>query len=313
MISLSYNLSENLRESLRKIEILRARILLAPIPPDTELRLRWEAFISRTYWSLVIHETSLTKSEVVKLLSNIYPSKRKLNEAEQEVLYYKNALDYISWVWLVSPRNITAKVIIDLNEISSAGILRSPESELKKPLDYLAASSEHPVIQAAIAQIALLNLNGFSRGNGRTARLTSYLFLYKFGYDFRGFLCLDEYFKRDFMSYRENIKRVLAGGNITFWLEFFAQALEHQLEKAFDDITQQKTHTDLKQSFFDLNDRQKGILSLLSEPEVVISNKKVQKMFKVSQITASRDLSKLATLGLLFTHGKGRSVYYTRV
>jgi len=36
-------------------------------------------------------------------------------------------------------------------------------------------------------------------------------------------------------------------------------------------------------------------------------------MFKVSQITASRDLSKLGALGLLFIHGKGRSVYYTKI
>ncbi len=46
---------------------------------------------------------------------------------------------------------------------------------------------------------------------------------------------------------------------------------------------------------------------------MTITNKKVQKLFKVSQITASRDLAKLASVGLLFTHGKGRSVYYTKV
>lgn len=170
-----------------------------------------------------------------------------------------------------------------------------------------------PVIQAAIIHIALIDLNGFSQGNGRTSRLAIYLFLYKFGYDFKGFLCLDEYFKRDLIGYRENIEAATQRNNLTLWLEYFAKGVASQLDKALGDILTEKYSTDIQKNFFELNDRQKEILSILAEPNVVISNKKVQKMFKVSQITASRDLAKLATLGLLFTYGKGRSVYYAKI
>ena len=55
----------------------------------------------------------------------------------------------------------------------------------------------------------------------------------------------------------------------------------------------------ISSSFWDLNERQKVILGILDQPGVSITNKTVQKRFKISQITASRDLSKLAILGLL--------------
>ncbi len=313
MINLSYNLSPNLKDSLQKIENLRAKILLTPLSPETELRLRWNTTVKRIYWSLVLHQNPLSKSDIIKLLSNTYQTKKRFNDEEKEVLEYKKGLDYINREWLVSSRNITSKVIINLHNISSQGTFKATEASLKQIFEYLQESSEHPVIQAAIAHIALLDLNGFSQGNGRISRLTTYLFLYKFGYDFKGLLCLDEYFKRDLVGYRENVEAVLRNNNLTLWLEYFAGAVVAQLEKALTEVLSEKYSLDLQKNFFELNDRQKEIMSLLDQPSVVISNKKVQKMFKVSQITASRDLSRLSTLGLLFTHGKGRSVYYTKI
>jgi len=74
-----------------------------------------------------------------------------------------------------------------------------------------------------------------------------------------------------------------------------------------------KSQDNLPSSFWKLNGRQQSILSVLENPGEKITNKDVQKKFGVSQITASRDLSHLTTLGLLLAHGKGRSVYYTKV
>jgi len=133
------------------------------------------------------------------------------------------------------------------------------------------------------------------------------------GFVSKGLLCLDEYFKKDFVGYRENVEAVLGNKNLTLWLEYFAGAVVTQLEKTLTEVLSEKYSLDVTRNFFELNDRQKEIMSILDQPNVVISNKKVQKMFKVSQITASRDLSRLSTLGLLFTHGKGRSVYYTKI
>lgn len=312
MINLSYNLSPNLENSLEKIENLRTRILLTPLSPNNELKLRWNAMIKRVHWSMVLHGNDLTRSEIIKLLSSTTNPKKKYANEEKEILRYKKALDYIGHEWLASERNVSSKLLTNLHDLATEGRIQTSESSLKQILDYLSSSKEHPVVKAGILQIALLESNTFTKGNGRTARLASYLLLYKFGYDFRGLLCFEEYFKKEFVSYKENVDRVFSGTNMTFWLEFFAKAIEEQLEKALTDVLQEKYSADLNKSLFDLNDRQKQILSLVEEPNANVTNKKVQQRFKVSQITASRDLSRLLTLGLLYAHGKGRSVYYTK-
>ncbi len=309
---LSYNLSSSLTESLQKIENLRQKILLTPLSAKTETRLRWEAMINRIYWSLVLSGSPLTKAEMVKLLTSEGKKKRFTGE-EQEVISYKKALDYISQNWLVTTERITPKVVVTLHDLACPDRLRGGEAPLKQVLDYLQASSENPVVQAGVAQIQLITLAPFSDGNGRTARLLALLFLYKAGFDFRGLLVLDEYFRRDLAAFRQTTENVSKSQSLTLWLEYFAQGVAAQLEKAQEDLTLQRSHLDLPATFWNLNDRQKEILTQMSQPDSTITNKKVQKQFKVSQITASRDLSRLAYLGLIFARGKGRSIYYTKV
>ncbi len=309
---LSYNLSSSLTESLQKIENLRQKILLTPLSAKTETRLRWEAMINRIYWSLVLSGSPLTKAEMVKLLTS-EGKKKRFTDEEQEVISYKKALDYISQNWLVTTERITPKVVVTLHDLACPDQLRGGEAPLKQVLDYLQASSENPVVQAGVAQIQLITLAPFSDGNGRTARLLALLFLYKAGFDFRGLLVLDEYFRRDLAAFRQTTENVSKSQSLTLWLEYFAQGVAAQLEKAQEDLTLQRSHLDLPATFWNLNDRQKEILTQMSQPDSTITNKKVQKQFKVSQITASRDLSRLAYLGLIFARGKGRSIYYTKV
>jgi Fic family protein len=312
MRNLSYNLSSSLTESLQRIENLRQKILITPLSQKTELRIRWEAILNRIYWSLVLSGNPLTKAEMVKLLISDQRKKRLIEE-EQEVINYKRALDYISQNWLVTSNRITSKVVLTLHDLACPGRLRGSEQAIKQVLDYLQASSENPVVQAGVAQIQLVTLAPFTDGNGRSARLLALLFLYKAGFDFRGLLVLEEYFRRDLASFQQATQSVPKNQNLTPWLEYFAKGIVAQLEKAQEDLTSQRSHIDLPATFWELNDRQKEILTMLDKPDATITNKKVQKQFKVSQITASRDLSHLAELGLIFARGKGRSIYYTKV
>lgn len=303
MINFSYNLSPILKNYLNKVDLLRQKILLTPISPKTELRLRWEAMINRIYWVMIFSkEKSINKTKVIKLIS--HQEKGRMRKEEEEILKYKNALDYIKINWLVSKKLVTTKDILTLYELACFGRFRSSQEVLKQLLDYLQRSPEHPVVQAAVAYIQIINTSPFSLGNTQVASLLSNLFMYKVGYDFRGLLVLEQCWHPDLIIYRTNL---------TPLLEEFSKLFANQLEKTanFDlDATELGA---LPPSFWELNDRQKGILTYLEQPNLTITNKKVQKLFKVSQITASRDLTKLANLGLLFVHGKGRSVFYTKV
>lgn len=313
MVNLSYNLSANIQDSLKKVESLRIKILTVPLSRETELKIRWNKTINKIYWSLVLENTEVKKQNIEKVLSNSSP--KKLEKQEKEVLRYKKALDYIAQDWLAADRSITSRTITNLHDICSDGRLVTSENSIKEITNYIGTSNEHPVLEAAILQIALLSLSPFSKGNGKTARLSTYLSLYRKGYDFKGFLCVDERLAKDEVIYKEYVEKVKGGGNITLWLEYFTNILVEELEKVLTDILAEKynSSSSLGRSFFELNDRQKEILSILDQPQVTISNKKVQNLFKISQITASRDLSRLSALGLIYPHGKGRSVYYSRV
>ncbi|MBU0572708.1 hypothetical protein KKE18_03390 [Patescibacteria group bacterium] len=317
MTILAYNLSSNIKDNLQKIEALRRQILLLPIPPKTELRLKWEASLQRTYWSLILAGNPLSKTDMVKLLST--QSKTRLNPEQKEVVNYKKTLDFIRENWLISSKPVsltTIKKLYDLACKPTLGTntrLSSNSKKLQPFIDYLQAGKESPVIQAGIAQISTINADAFGEGNGSIARLVPYLYLYKHGYDFRGLLVLDEYLRKDLFSLKEAIESVGRNKHLTLWLEYFTNGILTQLQSAYKIASSAKFQTDLPAAFWKLNDRQVDILNSLEQPGAKATNKKVQEKYKVSQITASRDLSKLVKLGLLFSHGKGRSAHYTKV
>ena len=318
MVVLSYNLSPSLVTSLKNIVELRRKILLSPLSPKTELRLQWEAQLNRVHWSLALSGNTLTRKKMGEVIAQ--RKTKKLTPSEQEVINYKHGLEFIRHNWIVTPNQVTPTTVKRLYGIaceptmgSSTTSFNKSKANIKNLLDYLQTGVEHPVIQAGIAQINLINLSPFNDGNGRIARLMVYLFLYRSGFVFRELLVLDEYFRRDLMAVKEAIASTSKYNNVTIWLEYFSKGVEDQLKQAFDDIKTTKFKTNIPASYWKLNDRQKKILNILDNPDEKITNKEVQGMFGVSQITASRDLSRMASLGLLFTHGKGRSVYYTRV
>lgn len=313
MKELSYNLSLALKEHLKRIEILRTEILLTPLSQKIELQLRREAVVLRIFSSLKLIGKSLTKNQVQKMLA--FPP-RKPSMEEKEIIKYKKALDYIQQNWLVCKENVTSQDLLALHDLAHSGQFRIPEGNIKRFLEYLQVNPENPVVQAAIAQAHIVATSPFAHNNGSTARLLAYLMLYKSGYDFRGLLVLEETWEREPEFFRNNLQAAIEKGNLTLWIEFFAQSVISSLEKALTLVTtdgSRPINRLLPQSFWDLDERQKAILAYLENPGTSITNRKVQQMFKVSQITASRNLAKLLNLGLLFSHDKGRSIYYTKI
>lgn len=312
MLNISYNISQRLKDYLIKIENLRRQVLLTPIPPAKELRLRWEATFNRTYYSLNLSGNPLKKQEMLKLLAEI--AHKKMNLDQKEVLKFKAALDHISQNWLGSESAVNAQALIDLHLIIGNGRLRVPQSGLQYLLNYLQTRSENPIIQAAIVNIEMEKMQLFEEKNKLISYLASLVFLYKHGYDFRGFLAYETQFSEESSKFKENYEHALNTTNLTLWLEYFASCILKQLGLVIQSLEKPKSATlDLRKSFWELQDRQKSILSYLDSPLGTITNRQIQKRYKTSQITASRDLAKLTSLGYLFSHGKGRSVYYTKI
>jgi Fic family protein len=312
MLNISYNISPRLNEHLSKIEDLKKQILLSPISQALELRLRWEAIINRIHYSLKLEGNPMKKTDELKLLSEI--THGKLNDNQKAVLKYKQAVDYISRNWQGSQNAVDAKAIINLHKIIGNGVLRVPQAGLQHLLDYLQAEGENPIIQAAILNIEMEKMQLFTEHNSQISRLATDLFLYKYGYNFKGFLAYEAAWMEDEKTFRENHERALSATSLTLWFEYFAQNIVKQLEAVIQAIKKPKPTTiGMRESFLQLNERQRSILDFLDSPQTTITNRQIQKRYKASQITASRDLAKLTNLGFLFSHGKGRSVYYTKI
>ena len=311
MLNISYTISPKLNNYISKIENLRKAIHLTPISQNTKLKLRWEATFNRIYACLSLSGNSLERTEMARLLSQ---TKKKLNKEEQEVINYKSGLNYVLQNWLGSSKPLDSEAIIALSKIIEDSRLSAPKEELDYLFEYLAAREENPVIQGAIVYMELMKMQPFTKNNQVISFLAPTLFLYKYGYDFRGFIAYETEWIEDYSYFKENYKLAMNAPNLTLWIEYFALCILHQLEELDQSLERpNQILRDFPKALWELNDRQKSILIYLDKPGATITNRKIQKECKISQITASRDLAKLTNLGLLFSHGKGRSVCYTKI
>ncbi|HUD19569.1 MAG TPA: hypothetical protein VMR81_03950 [Patescibacteria group bacterium] len=316
MLPLAYTESVELKNHLKVIDSLRRDILSAPVSPKVELKLRWEAKATRIHSSLALSHNLFSRGQVVKILAT---QTKHLPSDYSDVIYYKHALDYIEEHFTANPRPTTINTVIAVSAIAlnqQADALTSSMSDASGPirtlLEYLENQSDHPVIQAGIAQCILSTSAPIPGDSGVIARLMGSLYLAKYGYDLRGLITVEKQWITRQTSYELALASLSREGNLNLWLLYFTQTLEENYRERFEDLTKSRFRPELPSSFWELNDRQKGVLEHLSDPASSMTNRKVQKIFGVSQITASRDLSRLALLGLIFPHGKGRSITYTR-
>ncbi len=314
MITVAYTISDSLKQQLDAIEKLRTSILKIPLPLKTVLRLTFEASAAKTYYSLLLCDIQVPRDDVIHALSGVL-HKNKKGKLQNETLRFYQGLVHIQKEWTVREASIAPKQCIELFDIACTGDLEDESSrDLKHILDYVQVSREHPVILGALIFILLRKLNPFTKDNDKFAFLLFDLFLYKNGWDISGFFVLSHYLYDKREEFERELNAALNQENLTHWLEYMAESIKKQLSFV-EDVTKIEGslfRTGLSKAFWKLTQRQKEMVSFSDIPNVQITNRKVQMLYGISQITASRDLAKLATLGLLSANGAGRSVYYTR-
>jgi hypothetical protein len=311
MVGFSYNVSLGLKKKIDEIDSLRTKILLTPIPPKAEIRLQWEAKLNKIYWILLSDNESITKSRIIKFITD--NSKSVLSKEEKEINNLKKVIDFITFHYSASVKEVGCDNVLEIYKLlGSGGRLIILEEIISQFLKYLHVKKEHPIVQSGIAQIQIMRIHPFSKNNNILSMCLASVFLHKEGYDLRNLFVPEEQWVQDTKEYKEIIQSTKEG-NLTFWLEYYANGLVVELDKLLKKINSLHFQTEIPASFFELNDRQREILSLMEKPEIKLTNRMVQRNCKISQITASRDLAKLASLNLVYSHGKGRSVFYTRL
>jgi hypothetical protein len=316
MLPLAYTESSDLKVHLQHIDTLRATLLTIPFAPKTEMKFRWEARATRIHSSLMLAHTLFSRGQIVKILGS---HTKHVPSDYRDVIAYDNAINYIEDNWSANTKPVTLATVSaiasmalpnpkDAIERAILGI----ETPIRTTLEYLENQSDHPIIQAGIALCLFSTAAAISLDSGIVARLITSIFFAKYGYNCRGLLTVEKNWVAAGDIYEEALASHQKEGNLNRWLMFFTQSVEENLTERIEDVTNSKFHQEFPASFWDLSDRQKTIIRYLEEPTNSITNKKAQTMFGVSQITASRDLSKLTTLGLISSHGKGRSISYTK-
>jgi uncharacterized membrane protein len=293
MLNLTYAITTSLQKALDEIEELRIKIALYPLTPEKELQYRWESMVLRSKEILSLE--NVEKGDMQRYLNDII--------RYQEVLYFE---------YTAAQKIITAKNVCALHSTLYSDKVLLPQTQLKNFLDFIQIKKEHPVIQSSLVYIQLLRFPVFTERSNISARLLALLFLYNAGYDFRGLLVVEEIFNTRKAEYAAFVNGAENNTVLNAWITFYARCIIEELKICLERLQQGSLDKKYRHKRF-LNDRQKEILTNLINPESSITNKKVQEMFGVSQLTASRELSKMVEQGLLRVYGKGRSVYYSRI
>ncbi len=318
MKTVSYTISRILSDDLTAIDLLRNKLLTIPINPHIEYLFRWNAMIETMYGSFVLAKVPISRAEIESILSKPRHAKTPTSTA---IDAYANAYRWITQHWSGSPLSVTSGDIEVLATLALSQPHRTHEAfsnqerEIVTFCKYLTTQNDHPVVSAGLAHAYFLHSQIGTQDQGKIARLTSSVYLAQSGYDIRGMNHPESIWASDPKAYEFALDEALQLGQLTPWLEYVSSTIKTSylhlvaaLERSAHGI-----HSPQEQTKAFLSNRQLDILDLAATPNTKLTNRSVQLHFHISAITASRDLARLASIGQLYTHGKGRSVYYTRV
>lgn len=174
----------------------------------------------------------------------------------------------------------------------------------------------HPVLRAAITHYQLVFIHPFIEGNGRTARAMATLSLYVFGYDFKKFFSLEQYFDSDVESYYKALLSVQESktNDLTYWLEYFCYGLAIEIDKVKQQVLKLSKDLKLKKELgkqVALSERQIILLELLQNQGEITSDDAQKILPHISVDTILRDIKDLIQKGVIKKHGVTKGVHYT--
>lgn len=317
MQDVSYTISGSLQDTLDSIDILRTKLLSIPIAPKTEIALGWESFVDTIYTTCHLANMRISTAEIERALTSPRRSKTPTGTI---VIALSNGYRWIGHHWRANNAIPQAGDIEVLATIALPQPYRTRETfalrerQISQFFRFVNSLKDHPVVTAALVHAYFLDSPLGNKDDGKIARLASRMYLARSDYTLRGMATAESIWGADPKAYAFALSESKRLGQQTPWLEYVAKTvrdsylvLQTKLNNAAHGLLVTSQYT-----YAHLSPRQRDILDLSASPRVKLTNLTVQHAFHISPITASRDLTKLAALGLLFMHGKGRSIYYTR-
>lgn len=173
----------------------------------------------------------------------------------------------------------------------------------------------HPIVKAIVLHYIIGYLHPFYDGNGRTARALFYWHLISQRYNWLEYVAVSTAIKSAPSQYaRAYLYSETAHNDITYFVKFNLRQLDIAL-KSFEKYIE-KTMLENKEIFEtiksnpNLNFRQADVIITLSKNERPITVNEMQERYNVTYETARTDLLRLAKLGYLHVHTKGKQFIF---
>ncbi len=339
----NYTITNKLMRSIGTVEAAKEVIENAPLVPAWEAKFRSDAIVRSAYHGTHLEGNGLNYSEADQLLSGgkIIGRERDI----QEVLNYRNVLKYIQEY---DQKDITEEVIKKMHELTvfrilpedAVGAFRKNQVVVKnsqtgevtfrpppaieipflvedflKWLNTMTQEEVHPVVKAAVTHYELVRIHPFLDGNGRVSRATATLVLFMEGYDVKRFFSLEEHYDREPIHYYDALQAVAHNqGNLTNWVEYFAEGLAIELTRIKEKVKSISTDLKIKKSLggqqLSLSERQIKIIEYIQE-NGFLQNKAFFELFPmISEDTVLRELKDLQKKGIIKKDGTTKGVRY---
>lgn len=371
-----YTINNQILSNIGRLEAAREVIANSPLVPTYERQFKKEAIARTVHYATALEGNALNLTEVRRIIegtgeaysvqriadSSEEPSSGTLNASRltlnanseviarerdvQEVINYREAIEYMDKLILRETKEIGENIIGEMNKIITRKIL--PEGSggkyrevgafsrnsltWEKSLDWpdpkevpwlmgelsawLAgeeAKGQHAVIRAGILHTWFVLIHPFEEGNGRTARALSTLSLCLDGYNFKSLFSLEEFYDRDAQAYYAGIKSVLDGeGDYTLWLAYFSEGLAIEYNRVKERVVKLSKDFKTKKTVGQLaiSERQETIIEHLQNFGR-LQNSEFEKMFPdLSEDTVLREISDLIKKGIIVKRGRTKAARY---
>lgn len=174
----------------------------------------------------------------------------------------------------------------------------------------------HPVEKASIIHFYFVYIHPFFDGNGRTARVLSYMYLLQHGYDFFRFFSISTVIREQKNKYYKAIQNCEEySRDLTYFIDFNTKMILESLINVLDRLGKEFGKVlifhNLEKRGIMLTLRQKRCLSFFIKKEKnYITIDEYQKKYKIAYETARKDLNSLEAIGVFHKTKIGKKFIY---
>jgi len=336
-ISLHYSVISGFQRSLCEIDRRSsAEFLFKDMPdPDTAKKYSVSSLMEESIASSQI-EGAVTTTRIAKTM--LREGRKPRDRSEKMILNNYRTMQFIKEI---KDEKITPQLILEIHGMITDGVLddRSYEgrfrdgddivvqdsltgevfhepprsSEVPALIDSLCGyinSDEfvHPIVKGIIIHFLIAYIHPFVDGNGRLARSLQYWYSLGKGYKIFEYLAISRIIKERRGNYdRAYLLSETDGNDMTYFIRYVLKCTEDSLEEFIRYIERKnEEYKDLVSAYegYDLNMRQRSILRDAVRSGEPFSISEVQSSYQVSYQTATNDISKMESLGLLKKYAK---------